>query len=49
MAAGPPNQLNVYHAIYGRSSAWKFADRPVDSMAIERMLDAAVWTRPTTA
>ena len=35
--------LSVYHAIYGRRSAWKFADRPVDRMAIERMLDAAIW------
>ena len=35
--------LSVYHAIYGRRSAWKFSDRPVDRMAIERMLDAAVW------
>ena len=35
--------LSVYHAIYGRRSAWKFSDRPVDHMAIERMLDAAVW------
>ena len=36
-------QSGVYHAIYGRRSAWKFADRPVDLMAIERMLDAAIW------
>ena len=35
--------LSVYHAIYGRRSAWKFEDRPVDRMAIERMLDAAIW------
>ena len=35
--------LSVYHAIYGRRSAWKFTDRPVDLMAIERMLDAAIW------
>ena len=35
--------MSVYHAIYGRRSAWKFADRPVDRMAIERMLDAAIW------
>ena len=35
--------LSVYHAIHGRRSAWKFADRPVDHMAIERMLDAAIW------
>ena len=41
MAATTP--LSVYHAIYGRRSAWKFADRPVDRMAIERMLDAAIW------
>lgn len=41
MAATTP--LSVYHAIYGRRSAWKFADRPVDLMAIERMLDAAIW------
>ena len=34
---------SVYHAIYGRRSAWKFSDHPVDRMAIERMLDAAVW------
>ena len=34
---------SVYHAIYGRRSAWKFADRPVHPMAIERMLDAAIW------
>ncbi len=41
MAATTP--LSVYHAIYRRRSAWKFADRPVDLMAIERMLDAAIW------
>ena len=35
--------LSVYHAIYGRRSAWKFTDRPVDRMAIERMMDAAIW------
>ena len=35
--------LSVYHAIYGRRSAWKFTDQPVDRMAIERMLDAAIW------
>ena len=36
-------QSVVYHAIYGRRSAWKFTDQPVDLMAIERMLDAAIW------
>ena len=35
--------LSVYHAIYGRRSAWKFSDRQVDRMAIEKMLDAAIW------
>ena len=35
--------LSVYHAIYGRRSAWKFKEEPVDPMAIERMLDAAIW------
>ena len=35
--------LSVYHAIYSRRSAWKFSDEPVDPMAIERMLDAAIW------
>ena len=35
--------MSVYHAIYGRRSAWKFSDHPVDRMAIERMLDAAIW------
>jgi len=35
--------MSVYQAIYGRRSAWKFSDAPVDRMAIERMLDAAVW------
>ena len=35
--------MSVYHAIYRRRSAWKFADRPVDRMAVERMLDAAIW------
>ena len=35
--------LSVYHAIYGRRSAWKFSGRPVDLMAVERMLDAAIW------
>ena len=43
MTANPIKPLSVYHAIYGRRSAWKFADRPVDPMAIERMLDAAIW------
>ena len=41
MATSTP--LSVYHAIYGRRSAWKFSDNPVDPMAIERMLDAAIW------
>ena len=36
-------ELGVYQAIYERRSAWKFTDRPVDLMAVERMLDAAVW------
>ena len=35
--------LSVYQAIYGRRSAWKFSDQPVDLMAVERMLDAAIW------
>ena len=35
--------ISVYHAIYGRRSAWKFSEQPVDRMAIERMLDAAIW------
>ena len=35
--------MSVYHAIYGRRSAWKFSGKAVDRMAIERMLDAAVW------
>ena len=35
--------LSVYHAIYARRSAWKFSVEPVDLMAIERMLDAAIW------
>ena len=35
--------ISVYHAIYRRRSAWKFSGEPVDRMAIERMLDAAVW------
>ena len=35
--------MNVHQAIYGRRSAWKFSDEPVDRQAIERMLDAAVW------
>ncbi len=43
MTAEVSNQMSVYQAIYGRRSAWKFADSPVDPMAIERMLDAAVW------
>ncbi len=33
----------VYQAIYGRRSAWKFSEESVDMMAVERMLDAAVW------
>lgn len=43
MTANSPQLLSVYHAIYGRRSAWKFSGEPVDRMAIERMLDAAVW------
>ena len=35
--------LSVYHAIYGRRSAWEFSDQPVDLMAVEGMLDAAIW------
>lgn len=43
MTAKSRQPLSVYHAIYGRRSAWKFSGQPVDRMAIERMLDAAVW------
>ena len=43
MTAVTTQSMSVYHAIYGRRSAWKFSDAPVDRMAIERMLDAAVW------
>ena len=43
MTDNPIKPLSVYHAIYARRSAWKFADRPVDLMGIERMLDAAIW------
>ena len=43
MTANAIETLSVYHAIYARRSAWKFSERPVDRMAIERMLDAAVW------
>ena len=43
MTARITQSLSVYHAIYGRRSAWKFSDKPVDKMAVERMLDAAVW------
>lgn len=43
MTAKSRQPLSVYHAIYGRRSAWKFSGEPVDRMAIERMLDAAVW------
>lgn len=43
MTANAIETLSVYHAIYTRRSAWKFSEQPVDRMAIERMLDAAVW------
>ncbi|MYE38804.1 MAG: hypothetical protein F4X27_01055 [Chloroflexi bacterium] len=43
MSTKTSNPMSVYQAIYGRRSAWKFSDAPVDRMAIERMLDAAVW------
>ena len=43
MTTATTRLMSVYHAIYGRRSAWKFSDAPVDRMAIERMLDAAVW------
>ena len=43
MTAKSRQPLSVYHAIYGRRSAWKFSGQPMDRMAIERMLDAAVW------
>ncbi len=43
MTATDVRTMSVYHAIYSRRSAWKFSDQPVDRMAIERMLDAAVW------
>lgn len=43
MTANIIETISVYHAIYARRSAWKFSERPVDRMAIERMLDAAVW------
>lgn len=41
--ANQTQPLSVYHAIYSRRSAWRFSSEPVDRMAIERMLDAAVW------
>ena len=43
MMAKRDQPLSVYHAIYSRRSAWRFSAAPVDRMAIERMLDAAVW------
>ena len=43
MTAKAAQSLSVYHAIYARRSAWKFSAAAVDRMAIERMLDAAVW------
>lgn len=43
MIAKRAQPLSVYHAIYSRRSAWRFSAAPVDRMAIERMLDAAVW------
>ena len=43
MMATKAQTLSVYHAIYSRRSAWRFSGQPVDPMAIERMLDAAVW------
>ncbi len=43
MTAKAAPALSVYHAIYGRRSAWKFSGAAVDPMAVERMLDAAVW------
>ncbi len=44
MAADKYQSMSVYHAIYGRRSAWKFSREPVDLMAVERMLDAAIWS-----
>ena len=35
--------MSVYHAIYGRRMVWSFKETDVSRMAIERMLDAAVW------
>ncbi len=43
MIANSTKPLSVYHAIYARRSAWKFSVEPVNLMAIERMLDAAIW------
>lgn len=43
MTASSTSPMGVYHAIYGRRSAWKFSDKAVDRMAVERMLDAAIW------
>ena len=43
MIADSIKPLSVYHAIYARRSAWKFSAEPVGLMAIERMLDAAIW------
>ena len=43
MSTKTSQPMSVYQAIYGRRSAWKFSGAPVDRMAIERMLDAAVW------
>ena len=43
MTARISESLGVYQTIYRRRSAWKFSEEPVDGMAVERMLDAAIW------
>ena len=39
----PGTDVSVYQALYQRRMAWKFKDEAVPKVALERMLEAAVW------
>lgn len=39
----PATDVSVYQALYQRRMAWQFKDEAVPKVALERMLEAAVW------
>ncbi len=39
----PVTNVSIYEALYRRRMSWSFKDEPIQSEAVERMLEAAVW------